>query len=92
MAYALDSLMKIRLRREDAARSALTAARLRMSKAKSELDARKEEFRLYEESKEARRDRIYAAILGRRVISGYPPLSQLETACAVTPIASANSS
>jgi hypothetical protein len=67
MAYALDSLMKIRLRREDAARSALTAARLRMSKAKSELDARKEEFRLYEESKEARRDRIYAAILGRTV-------------------------
>jgi hypothetical protein len=59
--------MKIRLRREDAARSALTAARLRMSKAKSELDARKEEFRLYEESKEARRDRIYAAILGRTV-------------------------
>jgi hypothetical protein len=65
MAYALESLMKIRVRREDAARSELTAARLRMSEAQNELDARKEEFRLYEETKDERRDRIYAAILGR---------------------------
>jgi hypothetical protein len=64
MAYALESLMKIRVRREDAARSELTAARLRMSEAQNELDARKEEFRLYEETKDERRDRIYAAILG----------------------------
>ena len=65
MAYALESLMKIRVRREDAARSELTVARLRMSEAQNELDARKEEFRLYEETKDERRDRIYAAILGR---------------------------
>lgn len=67
MAYALDSLMKIRIRREDAARSELTAARLRMSEAQNELEARKEEFRLFEETKDARRDRIYAAILGRTI-------------------------
>lgn len=67
MAYALDSLMKIRIRREDAARSELTAARMRMSQAQGELEARKEELRLYEETKDERRDRIYAAILGRAV-------------------------
>ena len=69
MAYALDSLMKIRVRREDAARSELTAARMRMSEAQRELNARKEEFRLYEETKDERRDRIYAAILGRTLRS-----------------------
>lgn len=67
MAYALDSLMKIRIRREDTARSELTAARLRMSEAQNELQARKEEFRLYEETKDERRERIFAAILGRTV-------------------------
>lgn len=67
MAYALDSLMKIRFRREDTARSELTAARLRMSEAQNELEARKEEFRLYEETKDERRERIFAAILGRTV-------------------------
>lgn len=67
MAYALDSLMKIRIRREDTARSELTAARLRMSEAQNELEARKEEFRLYEETKDERRERIFAAILGRTI-------------------------
>lgn len=67
MAYALDSLMKIRIRREDTARSELTAARLRMSEAQNELEARKEEFRLYEVTKDERRERIFAAILGRTV-------------------------
>lgn len=67
MAYALDNLMKIRIRREDTARSELTAARLRMSEAQNELEARKEEFRLYEETKDERRERIFAAILGRTV-------------------------
>lgn len=67
MAYALDSLMKIRIRREDAARSELTAARLREQEAQKELEARKEELRLYEQTKEERRDRIYEAILGRAV-------------------------
>jgi type III secretion protein O len=59
--------MKIRIRREDDARSELTASRMRMSQAQSELEARKEELRRYEETKDERRDRIYAAILGRTV-------------------------
>lgn len=67
MAYVLDNLMKIRIRREDAARSELTAARLREQEAQKELEARKEELRLYEQTKEERRDRIYEAILGRAV-------------------------
>lgn len=67
MAYKLDSLMKIRLRREDVARSELVSARLRVSAAESELEARKDELRRYNETREERRDRIYAAIIGRSV-------------------------
>lgn len=70
MAYALESLIKIRVRREDAARGELTAARLKMAQARSELETRKEELRAYEETKEERRDRIYAAIIGRTVGMG----------------------
>ena len=67
MAYALESLMKIRVRREDAARSELTAARHKVAEAKNELEARKNDLREYERTKEERRDRIYAAIIGRAV-------------------------
>ena len=67
MAYALESLLKIRVRREDAARGELTAARLKVSEAKRELEERKNDLREYERTKEERRDRIYAAIIGRTV-------------------------
>lgn len=67
MAYALESLIKIRTRREDAARGELTAARLRMSQAQNELLARKEELSEYEKTKEERRDKIFAAIIGRTI-------------------------
>ena len=67
MAYALESLMKIRVRREDAARSELTAARLKVAEAKNELEARKTDLREYDRTREERRDRIYAAIIGRPV-------------------------
>lgn len=67
MAYALESLMKIRLRREDAARGELTAARLKVAEAKKDLDARRNDLLEYERTKEERRDRIYAAIIGRAV-------------------------
>lgn len=76
MAYQLDSLMKIRVRREDAARSELTAARMRMSHAQNELEARKEDLRRYEETKDERRDRIYAAILGRTVSAAELEMAQ----------------
>ena len=67
MAYALESLMKIRLRREDAARAELTAAQLKVAEAKNELEARRNDLLEYERTKEERRDRIYAAIIGRAV-------------------------
>jgi type III secretion protein O len=67
MAYALESLMKIRLRREDAARSELTAAQLKVAEAKNELEARKNDLLEYERTKDERRDRIYAAVIGRTV-------------------------
>ena len=67
MAYALESLMKIRLRREDAARGELTAAQLKVAEAKNELEARKNDLLEYERTKDERRDRIYAAVIGRTV-------------------------
>lgn len=67
MAYALESLIKIRTRREDTARGELTAARLKMSQAQSELEARKEELSEFEKTKEERQDKIFAAIIGRTV-------------------------
>lgn len=67
MGYALESLIKIRVRREDTARGELTSARQKMHQAEQELNARKEEFQIYEATKEERRDRIYATIIGRTV-------------------------
>lgn len=67
MAYALESLMKIRVRREDAARGELTAARLKVAEARSALEERENDLREYERTKEERRDRIYAAVIGRTV-------------------------
>jgi type III secretion protein O len=67
MAYALESLMKIRVRREDAARGELVAAQQRVAQAQNELAARKNDLLEYERTKEERRDRIYAAVIGRTV-------------------------
>ena len=67
MAYALESLMKIRARREDAARGELTAARLKVAEATKELEARKNDLFEYERTKDERRDKIYAAVIGRTV-------------------------
>ena len=67
MAYALESLVKIRLRREDAARGELAAAQLKVAEAKNELEARKNDLVEFERTKEERRDRIYATVIGRTV-------------------------
>ena len=67
MAYALESLMRIRVRREDAARGELTAARLKVSEAEMELKARENDLSEFERTKDERRDKIYAAIIGRTV-------------------------
>ena len=67
MAYALESLVKIRVRREDAARGELVAAQLKVAEAENALEERKNDLFEYERTKEERRDRIYAAVIGRTV-------------------------
>lgn len=67
MAYVLQSLLTIRTRREDTARGELVAARQKMAQAQQELSVRKAELQAYEDTREARRDRIYSAIIGRVV-------------------------
>lgn len=67
MAYALQSLLMIRTRREDTARGELVAARQRMSQAQQELSDRKAELQAYEATREERRNRIFSTIIGRVV-------------------------
>ena len=53
--------------REDRATGELTAARQALAAAEEALAARRHDFSAWEETKEERRDRIYAAIIGREV-------------------------
>ena len=53
--------------REDRASGELVAARQAVAAAQTALDARKRELAAYEETKDERRDRIYAAIMGQPV-------------------------
>ncbi len=65
--YTLQPLLRIRTMREDRATGELTAARQALSAAEEALAARKRELAEYEATKEERRDRIYAAVIGRTV-------------------------
>lgn len=67
MAYALQSMLRIRTMREDRAATELTAARREVSHAQERLVRRKNDLAEYEATKEERRDRIYAAVIGRAV-------------------------
>ena len=67
MGYALQSLLRIRLMREDRASSELTAARQAVTRAQEFLDARTRELETYNQTREERRDRIYASVMGRPV-------------------------
>ena len=67
MAYTLQPLLNIRLLREDRASCELTAARRAVRAAEEALDMRRHDLAVFEETKEARRDRIYDAIIGRTV-------------------------
>ena len=67
MAYALQPLLRIRVMREDRASGELTAARQAVAVAEAALEDRKRELVDYERTKEERRDRIYATIIGRAV-------------------------
>ncbi|MBR6021440.1 MAG: YscO family type III secretion system apparatus protein [Kiritimatiellae bacterium] len=67
MPYTLQPLLRIRVTREDRARGELTAARRAVAEAEEALAARQRELAEWEQTKDARRDRIYDAIIGRPV-------------------------
>jgi len=67
MAYALQSMLKIRGMREDRAQTALAVARHARDIAERALEERREKTRAYDATKEPRRDKVYAAVLGRVV-------------------------
>lgn len=65
MAYALQSMLKIRVMREDRAQTELTGARRARAVAEEELEEKKKELAKFEETKEERRDKVYDAVIGR---------------------------
>lgn len=67
MPYALQPLLNIRVMREDRASGELTAARHAREAAEATLEKRRQDLVRYEETKDARRDRIYDAIIGHSV-------------------------
>ena len=67
MTYTLQPLLRIRVTREDRARGELTAARRAVAEAEEALAARQRDLSEWEDTKDARRDRIYDTIIGRKV-------------------------
>ena len=67
MAYALEAMLRIRAMREDRAGTELTGARRARSAAESVLNEKQEALQSFAATKEARRDKIYAAVMGRTV-------------------------
>ena len=67
MAYALESMLRIRVMREDRAGKDLVAARHAREVAQTELDARRRRLDDYAQTKEERRDRVFDTIMGRPV-------------------------
>ncbi len=76
MSYALQSLLDIRLMREDKASGELTAARQAVRTAEAALSDRRRELADFERTREQRRDRIYDAIMGRPVSRDQIDLAQ----------------
>ena len=67
MAYALQSMLKIRGMRQDRAQTELAGARIARAKAERELEEKAETRRKFEETKEERRDKIFETVIGRVV-------------------------
>ena len=67
MGYALQSLLRIRLMREDRASGELTAARQAVAAARDALAAREHDLDEFNRTCEERRDRIYSTVIGRVV-------------------------
>ena len=76
MGYALQSLLDIRLMREDKASGELTAARQAVRAAEAALAERRRELEEFSRTCEERRDRIYDAIMGRPVSRDQIDLAQ----------------
>ena len=64
MAYALQPMLRIREVREDKAQTALAGARRVRREAERTREAREKDFAKFEETKEERRDRVFAPIMG----------------------------
>ena len=67
MSYVLQPLLRIRTMREDRASGELVAAKRSLAQAEEALAARQHDFKEWEKTKDERRDRIYDAIIGRKV-------------------------
>ena len=67
MAYALQSMLKIRGMREERAQTELAAARSARAQAQHELEKKIEERKKFDETKEERRDKIFDTVMGRVV-------------------------
>ena len=67
MAYALESMLRIRVMREDRAGEDLVAARHAREMAQTELEARKRKLVDYDQTKEERRDKVFETIMMRPV-------------------------
>ena len=67
MAYALQSMLKIRGLREEHAQAELVQAKAVQAQAERELRKRTDARIEYEAGKEERRDKVYAAVIGRTV-------------------------
>lgn len=67
MAYALQSMLRIREMREDKAQTALTVARRIREDAESRRDDRKTDLAKYEETRDERRDAVFDAVMGKVV-------------------------
>ena len=67
MAYALQSMLKIRGLREERAQAELVQAKAVLAQAERELQTRTDARIEYEAGKEERRDKVYEAVIGRTV-------------------------
>lgn len=67
MPYALQSMLRIRGLREDRAQTAMVSARLARDLAERALEERQKRSRMFDAEKEPRRDRAFAAVMGRVV-------------------------
>lgn len=67
MAYALESLLRIRVMREDRAGTELTGARQAKTAAEHVLEEKTEARTAFESTKDDRRDKLYAAVMGQVV-------------------------